>query len=687
MGWEPLSPDPVDGFRGDDLPAYVANGLVGLRVREVPMLPGSAIVNGVVGLHVEEAVEAAVPLPYPLAADMGVGETWLTEQPWLIGEVTQRYDFAAGELFSGFTFHVGEVALRVELLIFASRSDPSLVLQRMELTADNACTVRLRAGIATAGSRGRAEERKVGEQAASGEGAILWVPEGAFSCCGIAFHSECPEATDKPRFLEKHGSGSLTAEYSVKLNRGRTATLEQIAALVPSIVHHRPMDEAVRRLAKSRELGFDQLRNLNRESWRQLWQSRIVADGANADHQRLIDAGFFYLNSSAHRSSPAATSMFGLASWPNYNYYFGHVMWDIDAFCIPPLLLVQPSAARSLLGFRARHTDAARMYAMLDNKDGLRFPWQAAPRSGEEATPGPGSGAAHAAHVTLHVARAFALQADTVGDMRYLRETGWPILSGVADWLASRLTQTERGFELLRATGPAEVPEPPDNDSFTLMTAYDLLRRTIRIGLTLGAEIPFSWRNMAEKLHLPIRSDGVIASHEEFRISEPKGTTPSPLAGLFPMNYPATVRQKKATLDLFVSHWPEYVGSPMLPAFYPAWAAMRGDPALALKLFEEGYAAYDKGRFHQCLEYREDHPDSKAPAGPFMANIGGMLMTMLLGLPGIEISDADPSDWGQRPVILPSGWKSIIVDRLWVRGMPMRMEAMHGAPRARLSKA
>lgn len=61
---------------------------------------------------------------------------------------------------------------------------------------------------------------------------------------------------------------------------------------------------------------------------------------------------------------------------------------------------------------------------------------------------------------------------------------------------------------------------------------------------------------------------------------------------------------------------------------------MAGDRGLALALFEEGYAAYDKGRFHQCLEYREDHPEPKVPAGPFMANIGGILMTMLLDCRG-----------------------------------------------------
>jgi len=150
------------------------------------------------------------------------------------------------------------------------------------------------------------------------------------------------------------------------------------------------------------------------------------------------------------------------------------------------------------------------------------------------------------------------------------------------------------------------------------------------------------------------------------------------------MNYPASHRQKKATLDFFLSRWREYVGSPMLPAFYPTWAAMAGDRGLALKLFEEGYAAYDKGRFHQCLEYREDHPDSKVPAGPFMANIGGMLMTMLLGLPGIEICGADPEAWAHRPVILPAGWKSIRVDRISVAGRPLRLVAEQGAERAQL---
>ena len=112
---------------------------------------------------------------------------------------------------------------------------------------------------------------------------------------------------------------------------------------------------------------------------------------------------------------------------------------------------------------------------------------------------------------------------------------------------------------------------------------------------------------------------------------------------------------------------------------------MAGDRALALKLFEEGYAAYDNGRFNQCLEYRPDHPDSQVAAGPFFANIGGMLLGLTLGMTGLVIDDGDPQGWARRPIVLPEGWTAIIIERVCVRGKPMRLEARHGADRAELT--
>lgn len=687
MGSKPCSPAVEHGTRGSDLPAYVANGLIGLRVREVPFLAGAAILNGVVGMHADERIEAAVPIPYPLAGDIGLGETWLSEQPWAVTDLRQSYDFETAELTSAFTFHAQGVPLRVETTTFASRSDATLVLQQTLVSADADCTLRWRAVVDTRVAPGRVAERLVGQAEPVGDGSLLWMAEGGLSSCGIACHSQCAPPAKACRSGAAQGSGPLFADYEIELKAGRPVYLTQIAALVPSIAHRRPREEAVRRLARGVRLGFDKLREKNRDIWQAIWRGRIVVHGASRRHQSLIDAGFFYLNCSMHLASPAATSMFGLASWHNYHYYYGHVMWDIDAFCVPPLLLLQPDAARSLLDFRARHVEAARRHARLDGRSGMRFPWQAAPLSGEEAAPGDGPAADYAAHLSLHVARAFSLHAEMTGDHHYLRNTGWPIISGVSDWLSDRVSITKRGAEMLAINGPAEVPEPPDNDSFTLMAAADVLTRALRAAKAIGAEAPQSWRQLLDRLYQPRRSDGVIPSHDGFHISEPKGATPSPLAGFFPLDYPASRREREATLALFLARWRDYVGSPMLPAFYPAWAAMAGDRQLALDLFEEGYAAYDAGRFHQCLEYRTDHPDSQVPAGPFMANIGAMLTTMLLGLPGLQIDDGDPSDWAKRSVVLPAGWSAITVDRIWIRGEPMRLVAGQGDDRAQILPA
>lgn len=682
----PLNPPPARGGRDGKLPAYVSNGVIGLRVREAPLFPGMALINGVAGQHPERRIEAAAPCPYPLSGDIGVDGAWMREEPWGVSGLVQEYDFARGELISRFNLRLAGRSLQVEVLTFASRTAPSLVLQEVTVRCDEACDLKIRASVEPADARGQIVRRRTstpGEPEPTADASMLWEPEGALSQCGYAMATELSVQGEKA-VADWDPQGPLRTTWSVRGRGGRPLRMRQMVAVLPSILHQRPDEEAVRRVAHARKTGFDALRRRNQSAWAELWRSRVVARGAETKHQALIDAAFFYLNSSTHPASPASTSIFGLATWRDYHYYFGHVMWDIDAFCVPPLILFQPQAARALLDFRTRGISAAADNARLSDRQGLQFPWEAAPMSGQEAAPGGGEAAHHEDHVSLHVARAFALYADVTGDDAFRQERAWPIVSDVADWLVSRATRTSRGFELKRAMGPAEVPEPPDNDAFTLMAGADVLRRAIRMAQELGRPVPQSWGDMLEGLYLPVRADNVIASHDDFRRDQAKGATPSPLAGLFPCDYPATEAQKRRTLAFFLEAWRDYVGAPMFPAFYTAWAAMAGDRDLALKLFEEGYAAYDAGRFHQCLEYRPDHPDSETPAGPFFANLGGLLLALTYGLTGLSIDGGQPSDWARRPVVLPSGWEAIKIERIWIRGRPAKLTATQGAERAQL---
>lgn len=683
----PISPPPAVGPRGSDLPAYLSNGMIGLRVRENPLEAGMCIVSGFSGEHPERLVEGLCPAPYPLAGDLGVDGVWLSDNPSGFQPVDQALDFESGELTTRITYTAGDVRLDVEILTFCSRDQPALVFQQLRVTASAACRLSWRARIDPHWARGRLVQRLTdtpGEATPVCDGALLWAGDGDLSRCGVAYLTQAPEGAERS-VDQWNRTGPLMTEYALSIDAGRSVVLTQIVALVPSQLHAQPHLHATRLCAQAKHLGFERLRADNRRCWARLWRSRIRLVGADVRWQALADAALFYLNASTHPSSPSSTSIFGLAAWPDYHYYFGHVMWDIDAFATPVLSVVQPGAARALLDFRTRGLNAARDNARLMGLPGLQFPWEAAPSSGQEATPGGGDALFRELHINMHVARAFDFHAKATGDGRFLRDQAWPVLSGVADWLTARLETDPDGSRHLRDIGgPAERETTVDDDALTLMSGRLMLQAAQGAAERLDLPAPSAWLEAADAISPPIRADGAIASHIGYRRGEEKGATPSPLMAIFPYWSPLDPQTQEATLRFYLDQWEDYVGSPMLAALYGTWAAWLGDRDLSLKLMHEGYGAYMHGRFEQTLEYRLDKMEGPA-AGPFVANTGGFLTGLLFGLPALRIDDGPPERWPVRPVVLPRGWEAIEVDVLHIHGREWRLRAVHGADRAELT--
>jgi len=96
--------------------AYLANGLIGLRIPQIPLLGGTALVNGFVGLSPEKRTEESAPAPYPVGADLQLDGVWLSARPDLARFVGQEYDFSCGELRSRLDFAVGAATVRVEVV-------------------------------------------------------------------------------------------------------------------------------------------------------------------------------------------------------------------------------------------------------------------------------------------------------------------------------------------------------------------------------------------------------------------------------------------------------------------------------------------------------------------------------------------------------------------------------------------
>lgn len=646
------------------------------------------MLNGFAGADPETHVEGFARAPFPLAGDIQIGEGELNRSPERARLREQRYDFSCGELHTSFDFDGGGARAHVEVVTFCSRTQPMICMQELRLTVDRACDVVIRAGIDPTGVPGKMVSRltrNTSSGQASADGSLRWESHGGLATCGSAYVTELAGA-DATAGYDEDDHAALRTSYAFRARAGRTYRLRQLTSVVPDVLHSEPEVQAVRLVDAAQSLGFDALRRANRDAWDEIWRGRVVLGGAPSRWQALADAAHFYLQSSVHPSSPSSTAIFGLAYWPNYHYYRGHVMWDIETFALPPLLLTAPQSARAVLEFRRIGLEAARRNAAMTGYRGAQFPWEASLRTGEEAAPGDGEASAHEHHVSLDVAFAFAQYLHATHDWEFGREQAWPVLRDIGDWIESRVVETPRGFEIHRANGIAEKKEPVDNNAFVNMAASVAAREIVALSPAIGNPIDGSLERIGRELFVPVnRRTHVIRNHDAYRPNEEKGETPEAPAGLFPLTYKVPARVEQATFRYYLDLADRYVGAPMLSAMLGVYAARVGDRGRALELFERGYADFVLPPFAATDEYSAKVYPEMPRAAPFTANLGGFLTALLYGLPGLELGPGEPESWCSRPVTLPEGWEAIEVERVFARGRPARLTARQGAERASLT--
>ena len=682
---EPLSPPPVREWQPEYLPAYVANGLIGLRCGRIPFREGVAIVNGFSGLGVDDGVEGFARAPFPLAADISLDGVRLSVATDRVRFVEQRYDFAAAELFTVLEYRIGDTTARIEVRQFCNHQLPTIVQQELRVRVDRPADLVVSVGLDPTQVEGFGEypDRPSGRVTETEpDGVILWHSHGDLATCGVAYWSELLGDGEATRTKRRHDErGMVATEWTFRARADRPYRIRQLSSLVSNLAHPHPIDHAGRLLALAIEKGWDRLHDDHRANWQELWKSRIVIEGADQRWQAIADASVFYLLTSVHPSSIAGTSLFGLAYWPNYHYYRGHVMWDIETFAVPPLVLMEPESARAILDYRFRHLEAARLNARLSGWKGALYPWESCPLHGEELTPGPS--APTKGHATLDVALAFCAFVHGTGDRDYLRRTAWPVIQAVAEWTESRVERTRRGYELREITGPAEAKPPRNNNAFVNMAAGVLLREAIWAAETLGEEPRRLWRDIADRIVLPSASRGrYIPNHDDYRVDELKGGTPEAAAGIFPVGYRVEPAVEEATFRFAtIEQAPRYVGTPMFSSFLPYYAMRAGLRDRAWELLERGYGDFVNEPYLEVDEFPKTEPD-KPRTGPMFANIGGFLTTLLYGYPGLRLGPGAPDTWTERSVVLPPGWKSLYVERIWAHGEAQSLLAVADAPAA-----
>ena len=123
-------------------------------------------------------------------------------------------------------------------------------------------------------------------------------------------------------------------------------------------------------------------------------------------------------------------------------------------------------------------------------------------------------------HITIDVALGVWAAARSINSTAFIRDTAFPVLSNVADWICSRGTWTERGFEVLYMGGPDETTPKVNNSGYFNVGSMIVLQSAVRLGKQLGtsmgghldAKSLLKWEKTLAKFFVAKTPDGV-SSH------------------------------------------------------------------------------------------------------------------------------------------------------------------------------
>ena len=170
-------------------------------------------------------------------------------------------------------------------------------------------------------------------------------------------------------------------KFKIKLKAGETYRFALVGSTMSSVHNNDPQNEVERLTIFAKLEGIERLESAHEKAWGNLWKSDIEING-DLTSQRAVRSAMYHLYSFARKGTAYSLSPMGLSGL-GYN---GHVFWDTELWMFPPLLVLQPEIAKSLLEYRFVRLEAAKQNAFAHGYDGVMFPWESA-EDGSEDTP------------------------------------------------------------------------------------------------------------------------------------------------------------------------------------------------------------------------------------------------------------------------------------------------------------
>ncbi len=439
------------------------------------------------------------------------------------------------------------------------------------------------------------------------------------------------------------------AKFYKKLKAGETYKFSIVASAVSTEHYNDPQNEAERLTIFAMLEGTERLLKRHEEAWAKLWESDVIVEG-DLQAQKDIRFAIYHLYSFARKGTAYSLSPMGLSGL-GYN---GHVFWDTELWMYPPLLMLQPEIAKSLLEYRFERLEAAKQNAFAHGYDGAMYPWESADE-GSEDTPVWALTGPFQHHITGCVAWAHWKYYQVTKDKDWLESRGYPILKEAADFWTSRVERNGPGrYEIKNVIGANEWQENIDNNAFTNGMAITTLIYAAQAAKELGQNADPDWALVAANIPILKFPDGTTRENATYNGETIKQADVNLLA--FPLNI---VSDPDAILKDLQYYEPRMatdgpaMGNSVLAALY----ARMGNHEKAYELFVKSYEPNKVPPFGVLSE-------TAGGTNPYFATgAGGMLQAVLSGLGGLDISDDGIT---QLKTKLPKHWTSLTLKGIGV---------------------
>lgn len=459
-----------------------------------------------------------------------------------------------------------------------------------------------------------------------------------------SFIFEEPRGKEPQLIHEEWDYGLHRLKFTKKLSAGEKYTFTIVGSTISSEHVADPQNEAERLTIFAALEKKDRLLKRHQEAWDKLWESDIKIEGDDeaqkASHFALYHLYSFCREGQAYSLSPMGLSGLG---------YNGHVFWDTEIWMYPPILILHPEMARSLLEYRFERLEAAKANAKSHGYKGAMFPWES-DDEGQEATPVWALTGPFQHHITADVGFAFWKYYAVTKDKEWLRTRGYPLLKEVADFWASRVEKGADGkYHIINVVCADEWAENVDDNAYTNGIVKEVLQYATDAADDLKMKADPKWEDIMDNLVIWKNSEGVTKEHATYNGETIKQADVNLLA--YPLHVITDPAAIKKDLDYYESRYsPD--GPAMSLAILSILNTRLGNPEKGYEWFVKSYKPNQVPPFGVLAE-------TAGGTNPYFATgAGGFLQTLLNGFGGLEI---DENGIEQRKTKLPSKWKSLTI--------------------------